>query len=57
MQAQQQKKNSLQLLCEMATEKTGFGRKSCAADKQACAFGGFEFNNNCMITGISLQTV
>ena len=43
MQAQQLKKDLLQVFCEMATQKSGFRKISCAAHKQQCVFHVFEF--------------
>ena len=34
----------LQVFPEMANQRSGFGQNSCAADKQECVFGSFEFN-------------
>ena len=62
MQAQQLKRGLLQLFCKTATQKSGFGPKSCAADKQASVFGVFELKNYSVpnivtINGLNLQTV
>ena len=46
----------------MATQKSGFGTKSCTAHKQECVFGVFKFQNYSVldvvtINGLNLQTV
>ena len=62
MPAKQLKMSLLQVFSEMTTQRSGFGQNSCAADKQACVSGSFEFYKHSvskifMINGLNLQTV
>ena len=56
MPAKQLKINLLQVFSEMTTQRSGFGQNSCAADKQACVFGGSVLKIF-MIDGLNLKTV
>ena len=46
MPAKQLKMSLLQVLFEMTTQRNGFGKKSCAADQQACVLGSCECNKH-----------
>ena len=43
MLAKQLKMSLLQVLPGRTTQRSGFGQNSCAADEQACVFGGRAF--------------
>ena len=52
----------LQVFSEMTTQRSGFGQNSCAADRQVCVFGSFEFYKHSVLkifvtNGLNLQTV
>ena len=62
MLAKQLKMNLLQVLSDMTTQRSGFGRNSCVADEQACVFGGCAFRKHSVlkifiINGLNFQTV
>ena len=62
MPAKQLKMSLLQVFFELTTQRNVFGQNPCAADQQACLFGGCECNKLSvlkifMINGLNFQTV